>query len=126
MTTRHISDERGLRWGARARLGLFLAFMLLCFLGGGGSRADIVSLLYLRPAATYGPFDYLDDPYNSIVRVLDPAKSELNVASLTLDQAVSIFNVKDRVRFWRNSAGTPVLMTSQFGKLGPAFRRQVP
>jgi O-antigen ligase len=29
----------------------FLGFLLLCLLGGGGSRPDIVSLLYLRPAA---------------------------------------------------------------------------
>ena len=51
MTTRQASGERGPRWGARARLGLFVAFLLLCFLGGGGARADIISLLYLRPAA---------------------------------------------------------------------------
>jgi O-antigen ligase len=31
--------------------GLFYAFVFLCFMGGGGSRADIASLLYLRPAA---------------------------------------------------------------------------
>ncbi len=46
-----VSDGRGPPWAGRARLGLFLAFLLLCFLGGGGSRADIMSLLYLRSAA---------------------------------------------------------------------------
>jgi O-antigen ligase len=35
----------------RARPALFVAFLVLCFLGGGGSRGDIASLLYLRPAA---------------------------------------------------------------------------
>jgi O-antigen ligase len=30
---------------------LFVTFILLCFAGGGGSRDDIMSLLYLRPAA---------------------------------------------------------------------------
>lgn len=39
---------RARRW-AHARLALFLAFLLLCFCGGGGSRGDITSLLYLRP-----------------------------------------------------------------------------
>ncbi len=34
-----------------ARWGVFLAFSLLCLLGGGGARADITSLLYVRPAA---------------------------------------------------------------------------
>ena len=30
---------------------LFVAFLVVCFLGGGGSRDDILSLLYLRPIA---------------------------------------------------------------------------
>jgi hypothetical protein len=46
-----ILDGRRARLWGRARLGLFLGFLLLCFLGGGGSRGDIASLLYLRPAA---------------------------------------------------------------------------
>jgi outer membrane receptor protein involved in Fe transport len=50
--------------------------------------------IYKRPAATYGPFPYLNDPYKSIVRVLDPAHSELNIASLTLDQEAGIFDIK--------------------------------
>jgi len=40
-------DASGTRWV----LWLYFFFLLLCFLGGGGSRFDIVSLLYLRPAA---------------------------------------------------------------------------
>lgn len=35
----------------RLRFGIFIAFVLLCFLGGGGARDDVASLLYLRPAA---------------------------------------------------------------------------
>jgi hypothetical protein len=35
----------------QVRFFIFLAFIVLCFLGGGGSRGDIMSLLYLRPAA---------------------------------------------------------------------------
>lgn len=33
------------------RFMIFVGFVLICFLGGGGSRPDIQSLLYLRPAA---------------------------------------------------------------------------
>jgi hypothetical protein len=49
--TEAVFDGAASRRGARARLAAYLAFLLLCFLGGGGSRGDIVSLLYLRPAA---------------------------------------------------------------------------
>jgi hypothetical protein len=35
----------------RIRLIVYLIFLALCFLGGGGSRGDIVSLLYVRPGA---------------------------------------------------------------------------
>jgi O-antigen ligase len=35
----------------RMRFWAFASLMLLCFLGGGGSRDDVMSLLYLRPAA---------------------------------------------------------------------------
>jgi O-antigen ligase len=38
---------------------LFLALMALCFLGGGGSRGDIASLLFLRPAAVLCLFFFL-------------------------------------------------------------------
>jgi hypothetical protein len=31
--------------------GIFIAFIVLCFLGGGASRGDVLSLVYLRPAA---------------------------------------------------------------------------
>jgi O-antigen ligase len=50
----------------RLRLGAFLAMLFLVFLGGGASRADVLSLIYLRPAAVLsivalllipGPFD---------------------------------------------------------------------
>jgi O-antigen ligase len=34
----------------RLRFWTFLALLLLCFLGGGGARDDVLSLLYLRPA----------------------------------------------------------------------------
>src|SRR5688572_22475659 len=32
-------------------VGVFIAFFALSFLGGGASRGDVLSLLYLRPAA---------------------------------------------------------------------------
>lgn len=35
----------------RVRLGILFAFLILVFLGGGASRSDVLSLLYLRPAA---------------------------------------------------------------------------
>lgn len=35
----------------RLRFGLFAAFVILCFLAGGGARDDIASLIILRPAA---------------------------------------------------------------------------
>lgn len=35
----------------RLRFGIYMMFLAICFLGGGGSRADIMSLLYVRPAA---------------------------------------------------------------------------
>lgn len=38
---------------------LFIGLMLLCFLGGGGSRGDVASLLYLRPAAVISFFVFL-------------------------------------------------------------------
>jgi O-antigen ligase len=31
--------------------GVFIGFLALCFLGGGASRGDVLSLVYLRPAA---------------------------------------------------------------------------
>lgn len=39
-------------WGM-VRLLVFLGFLTLCFLGGGASRLDATSLLYLRPAAIF-------------------------------------------------------------------------
>lgn len=36
---------------ARARFAIFLIFVGCCFLGGGGARDDVMSLLYLRPIA---------------------------------------------------------------------------
>jgi hypothetical protein len=41
----YLRDADNLRWI------VFLAFAFLCFIGGGGARADVQSLLYLRPAA---------------------------------------------------------------------------
>jgi lipoprotein signal peptidase len=38
---------------------LFLTLFVLCFLGGGGSRGDIYSLLYLRPVAVVCLFAFL-------------------------------------------------------------------
>lgn len=35
------------------RLSVFLGLLALCFLGGGASRLDALSLLYLRPAAIF-------------------------------------------------------------------------
>jgi hypothetical protein len=32
---------------------VYVAFLVLCFLGGGGSRGDITSLLFVRPAAIF-------------------------------------------------------------------------
>jgi O-antigen ligase len=43
-----VLDEARLPW---IRFGLFAGFVFLCMLGGGGARADILSLLYVRPAA---------------------------------------------------------------------------
>jgi O-antigen ligase len=37
--------------GRAIGVAILMAFLLLCFIGGGGSRADVQSLLYLRPAA---------------------------------------------------------------------------
>jgi O-antigen ligase len=42
------------RFNARAPAiagGIFIGFLALCFLGGGASRGDVLSLVYLRPAA---------------------------------------------------------------------------
>lgn len=38
---------------------VFMILFILCFLGGGGSRGDILSLLYLRPAAVLCLFAFL-------------------------------------------------------------------
>lgn len=46
------AGESSLGW-ARVRLAIFLGFLALCFLGGGASRPDVWSLLYLRPAAVF-------------------------------------------------------------------------
>jgi O-antigen ligase len=35
----------------RIRFGILVGFLLLCALGGGASRGDVLSLVYLRPAA---------------------------------------------------------------------------
>ena len=35
----------------RVRYAIFVAFVVVCFAGGGGARDDILSLLYVRPAA---------------------------------------------------------------------------
>lgn len=37
--------------GERIRFGILVGFLILCALGGGASRADVLSLIYLRPAA---------------------------------------------------------------------------
>lgn len=44
----YFADERR---ASHVRLGIYLVFIALCLIGGGGSRDDILSLLYLRPAA---------------------------------------------------------------------------
>lgn len=44
------SPFSGMTW-ERARFFLLLGFLLLCLFGGGAARADVTSLLYLRPAA---------------------------------------------------------------------------
>ncbi len=44
------SPFTGVPWES-ARFFLLLGFLLLCLLGGGAARADVESLLYLRPAA---------------------------------------------------------------------------
>lgn len=46
------AGESSLGW-ARVRLAIFLGFLAICFLGGGASRYDVWSLLYLRPAAVF-------------------------------------------------------------------------
>jgi O-antigen ligase len=51
-----LSDSRRLRWldegmVQRLRFGVFAVFLVICFFCGGGSRDDIASLIYLRPAA---------------------------------------------------------------------------
>ena len=38
-------------WQGRAPFAVFLVLLVLCMLGGGASRADVASLVYLRPAA---------------------------------------------------------------------------
>ena len=35
----------------RVRFSIFAAFLFLCLIGGGSARAEVMSLLYLRPAA---------------------------------------------------------------------------
>lgn len=35
----------------QARFYIFVGFLVLCFLGGGSARGDVMSLLYVRPAA---------------------------------------------------------------------------
>lgn len=45
---RYFADERRTY---RFRFAVYVAFFLLCLVGGGGSRGDILSLLYVRPAA---------------------------------------------------------------------------
>ena len=58
--------------------------------------------IYQRPAATYGPFPYLNDPYKSIARVLDEAHSQLNIGSLTLDQQAGIFDLKSITSYYHD------------------------
>jgi O-antigen ligase len=38
-------------WGGNAPLAAFVVLLVLCMLGGGASRADVASLVYVRPAA---------------------------------------------------------------------------
>lgn len=37
---------------------------------------------------------------------------------------LSLFGSTDRLRFWRDSGGAPHILTSQFGRIGPAFHRE--
>jgi len=45
-----ISAAFGGSWPERTRFYILLGFIFLCLIGGGASRADVMSLLYLRPA----------------------------------------------------------------------------
>jgi hypothetical protein len=43
--------QPGTAWPQRTRFFVLAGFLMLCAVGGGASRADVMSLLYLRPAA---------------------------------------------------------------------------
>ena len=45
--------------GERARFWILIIFLLFCALGGGASRTDVLSLIYLRPAAVLCIFGLL-------------------------------------------------------------------
>ncbi|MGC4028325.1 MAG: TonB-dependent receptor [Steroidobacteraceae bacterium] len=50
--------------------------------------------IYQRPAATYGPFDYLQKPYQSFAQNLSPGRARMTIASLTIDHDFHFMNVK--------------------------------
>ena len=55
---------------------------------------------YTRPAQTYGPFPYLNSPYNFInTWRLNPAATRLNVGSLSIDYNVAGVNVHSATSF---------------------------
>lgn len=47
-----VSPSAGTGW-EKVRFFVLLGFLLVCLLGGGASRADVLSLFYLRPAAVF-------------------------------------------------------------------------
>lgn len=48
---RDATAQSELRSGGRIAFAILVGFLILCALGGGASRPDVLSLLYLRPAA---------------------------------------------------------------------------
>lgn len=67
--------EEGVRWAfsARVRLGVFVSFVLVTALTGGGSRGDISSLVVLRPlAALFGLYGWLAMPRGALAAVKAP------------------------------------------------------
>ena len=74
---------------ARFRFGVLCIFLFLCAMGGGASRADTMSLLFVRPAAVGAIACFVLSPGAWNMRGLTPAFAVLGVlAGLMLLQLV--------------------------------------
>lgn len=88
-------DDKGGGSGYNLPIAGTLSTPELCFLGSTAAVPCTTAGAYHRPAATYGPFPYLEKRFNRIdTREPSPALTKLDAATVTLGHEFAAFEAK--------------------------------